>query len=94
LVVQADKGIEIIEAQGVNIKNISLLTKDTTQLISLQNSSAVTFDQLKPLSNYNTFLNISGEKSADINLLNSNIEDAKQKTSFTFGAKQTALKIK
>ena len=94
LVVQADKGIEIIEAQGVNIKNMSLLTKDTTQLISLQNSSAVTFDQLKPLSNYSSFLNISGEKSADINFLNSNIKDAKQKTSFTFGAKQTALKIK
>ncbi len=94
LVIQAKKGVEITEAQGVSIKNMTLLTKDTTQLISIQNSSAITLDSFKPLNTYNTLLNISGDKSKNIKLLNSNLKDAKEKTSFIFGAKPAALTIK
>ena len=94
LTIQSDKGIEIIEAQGVNISNMNLVTKDKGQLIFIQNSTAVTFNSFKPLGSYKTFLNLVGEKSNDINFINSDIRDVKQKTSFTFGAKQSALKIK
>lgn len=95
LVIQSDKGVEIIEGQEVNIKNLTLLTKNkTAPLMSVQNSTAVTLDSFKPLSTYNNFLNISGEKSNGINLLNLAIKDAKQKTTFTLGAKPSALKIK
>ena len=93
-VIQADAGIELVEAQGISIKNMSLLTRKSSNLISIRNSSAVNFDGFKALSNYQSFAEIAGAKTANINFINTPIKDAKQKSTFTFGAKPSVLNIK
>ncbi|WP_442794171.1 glycoside hydrolase family 28 protein [Pelobium manganitolerans] len=93
-VIQADAGIELVEAQGISIKNMSLLTRKSSNLISIRNSSAVNFDGFKALSNYQSFAEIAGAKTANINFINTPIKDAKQKSTFSFGAKPSVLNIK
>jgi polygalacturonase len=92
LVIQAKKGVEITEATGISIKNLSLSVPKTNPLISIDNSNKVTFDSFKSISDYQTLLNITGNKTEGISLLNSNV--SKDKITFNAGANQSSLTIK
>ena len=92
LVIQAKKGVEITEATGISIKNLSLSVPKTNPLISVDNSSKISFDSFKSISDYQTLLNLSGNKTEGISLLNSNV--SKDKITFSAGALPNALTIK
>ena len=94
IVIQSKKGVEITEAANVTIKNMSLLSTDSSPLISIGNSTAVSFNTFKPLTDFKTLFKISGEKTMGISLLNSAIPSALEKTTFDFGATNQSLSIK
>jgi hypothetical protein len=73
---------------------MSLLSTDSSPLISIGNSTAVSFNTFKPINDFKTLFKISGEKTARISLLNSAIPSALEKTTFDFGATNQSLSIK
>lgn len=68
-VIQANKGLECTEGEAVLLKNISLITRDST-VMKIRNSQAVTMDTITYGENAGTLLNVSGVKTRGIRLLN------------------------
>jgi polygalacturonase len=94
VVIEAKHGIEITEAANISLKNITLLASKTDPLIAVGNSADVTFSSFKPLGDFKTLINISGEKTSGINLSTSLNAIDKQKIVFSNGANPSSLKIK
>jgi polygalacturonase len=84
------KGADVIEAQGIFLKNIYFESKETTPLINVQNSSNIAFDHIT-YGNTQLLLKISGKKSQQIKLLNTETSKAKNKVEFSSGATENAL---
>jgi polygalacturonase len=94
IVIQSDKGVEISEASNVTFKNLSLLTTKTDPLIAVGNSKQISFNALKPLADFKTLLNVSGEKTSGVSISNSTIPAAKEKVTYSLGANSSSLIIK
>lgn len=94
VVINAKHGIEITEAANISLKNITLLASKTDPLIAVGNSADVNFSSFKPLGDFKTLINISGEKTSGINLSTSLNAIDKQKIVFSNGANPSSLKIK
>jgi polygalacturonase len=84
------KGADVIEAQDVFLKNIRFESKETSPLINIQNSSNITFDHIT-YGDTQLLFKISGKKSQQIKLLNTDISKAKTKVEFGSGAAENAL---
>ena len=75
--IECNKGLLCIEAENVNLKNITLLTQD--KLIGqIQNSQNVTLDNIKFGTNADTFLNVQGSRSKTIRYVNTDIMKLKK----------------
>ncbi|MCU0469956.1 MAG: glycosyl hydrolase family 28 protein [Arcicella sp.] len=73
---ECNKGLLCIEAQDINLKNITLLTQDNT-IGQIQNSQNITLDGMKFGNNAETFLKVQGTRSKAIRLLNTDIKNVK-----------------
>jgi polygalacturonase len=91
MTIKADKGVEIIDANDVSLKNIKLDIKDAKQLTYIENSSNIVLDGIKSLKATDLFLNINGDKMGKVELLHSDASNAKTKTEFNYGANKTVL---
>ena len=93
MVLKADKGAELIEAQHIGLKNIRLVTADTTQpVVYVENSSDLHFDNLKYNAGANLLFSINGNKSTNINVANTDRSKAVHDAAFNYGAAQGSLK--
>jgi DNA sulfur modification protein DndE len=81
-VLQSNKGFICIEGENINLKNVSLFTKDKT-VMQILNSSNVTMDGITYSDDRDLLLNITGDRSKAIKLLNT--DDKKAKKSIEFG---------
>ena len=88
MVLQAKKGIDIQEASGVNIKNVTLVTKETNPVAYVLNSSNILFDKIKFNTGAELLLQVQGERTGSIKLLNIDTSKAKKKLDVGFGAKE------
>jgi polygalacturonase len=84
------KGVDVIEAQDIFLKNIRFESKETSPLINVQNSSNITFDHIT-YGDTQLLFKISGKKSQQIKLLNTDASKAKNKVEFGSGAAENAL---
>ncbi|MFC0512924.1 glycoside hydrolase family 28 protein [Mucilaginibacter angelicae] len=84
------KGADVIEAQNIFLKNIHFEGKETNPLINIQNSSSVTFDHIT-YGDTQLLFKISGKKSQQIKLLNTDASKANSKVEFSSGAAESAL---
>jgi len=91
VVLQADEGIDIQEATNINLKNITMLSKNTRPVTYVLNSDSITIDNLKFKDSAEVLLQVQGERAKEVKLLNSNITAAKQKLVADFGASETAV---
>jgi DNA sulfur modification protein DndE len=74
--IECNKGLLCVEAENINLKNVTLLTQD--KLIGqIQNSQNVTLENIKYGSNAETFLNVQGSRSKAIRLLNTDVSKLK-----------------
>ncbi|NVM62278.1 polygalacturonase [Mucilaginibacter sp. SG538B] len=84
------KGADVIEAQNIFLKNIHLESKETSPLINIQNSNNLAFDHIT-YGNTELLFKVSGKKSQQIKLLNTDAVKAKNKAEFASGATKNAI---
>ena len=91
ITIKADKGAELIEANGISLKNVTLDIKDSKQLVYVENSGAITLDNIKSIKPTNLFLSVNGDRSGKIELLHTNTANAKNKAEFNYSADKNLL---
>lgn len=89
-VLQSNKGFVCIEGENINLKNVSLFTKDKT-VMQIQNSTNVTMDNIQYSDGKDLLLNITGDRSKGIRLLNTDEKKAKKNIEFGGNASGKAL---
>ncbi len=93
IVIKSMLGVEIMEAEGINLKNIKIQGSKAGSLIYVENSNRISFDSIN-YSDTNVFLTVSGERSKAIKLSNTDMTKAKTKTLFTNDATVSAVEMK
>ena len=66
---QSNRGFVCIEGENINLKNVTLITKSKT-VMQVQNSKNVTMDGITYAGQRDILLDISGERSEGIKLIN------------------------
>ncbi|MDP3915184.1 MAG: glycoside hydrolase family 28 protein [Bacteroidota bacterium] len=74
-VISARIGVELIEAENITLKNIRLVTKETKPVIAIENSSSLTIDSLKYNKNTDLLFKVSGNRSGNIDVFNTNVSN-------------------
>jgi polygalacturonase len=92
MVFKTDKGAELIEANNIGLKDITFDCKDTKPLIYIENSSQINLNSIK-YANAEQLLSINGERSGQIELMNTNTSTAKNKAEFKYGADDKMLTV-
>jgi hypothetical protein len=90
-VLQANEGIDIQEASGITLNNITMVSKNTNPVNYVLNSDNITINHLKYKDSTELLLQVQGERSKEIKLLNTNTALAKQKLVTDFGATNTMV---
>jgi polygalacturonase len=93
MVLQAKDGLDCTEATGLHLKNVKLITENTNPVMNIHNSKDITLDKIGYKNGAELLLNVTGEKSANINLINTDASKAKNKVEFSFGATEKALRM-
>ena len=94
MVLKAKQGASIIDAQGIALKDIRLITSDTTPVIYVENSSNLHFDNITYNAGAGLLFSINGNKSANISVANTDRSKAVHDAAFNYGAAQNALQQK
>lgn len=90
MVLQAKHGLDMTEGSNITLKNVQFLTRNTDPVLYVHNSSNITLDNIK-YNQAELLLNVSGEKSAGIRLINTDASRAKEKLRFEYGASEKSL---
>ncbi len=93
MVLQAEKGIELIDASAIKVINVDLITKETRPVVLVDNSSQLVFDHLKFNANSDLLFEIKGARNQDIEVLNTDVKKAKTKVEYGQGAQAKGLKL-
>ncbi|MEO7310352.1 MAG: glycoside hydrolase family 28 protein [Chitinophagaceae bacterium] len=94
LVLKTNKGIEIIEAANISLKNVQLSVSKTNPVVYVENSSKVSFDTLKFNDNAEVLVNLNGERTKAISFIHTDSRKASAGATFTNGATEKELTIK
>lgn len=93
-VLQSKQGIYCEEAEGISLKNITVLSQDTNPVITVENSNKVCLDNIKYKSDADLLINVGGDRTKDIRLLNTDMSKSKKQTGFFDNATEKALSLK
>ncbi len=91
LVLQTDKGVELTDAGGIHLENVQLIAKETKPVISITNSNHLTFDGIQYGTNADVLFSVTGQRSEDINVKNTDLTKARTKAEFSQGAVEKQL---
>lgn len=90
MVLQAKQGLDMTEGSDITLKNIQLVTKEVDPVMNVHNSQNITLDKIS-YNNADLLLNVSGEKTKGIKLLNTDTKKSKKSVEFSYGATNGAL---
>lgn len=90
---QAEEGAILIDASGITCKNVALLSEKTEPIISIENSQKITFDNIEVSKGAKRFFTISGDRTQNITVLKTKLEQASQKVEWKSGAIESVLSI-
>jgi DNA sulfur modification protein DndE len=90
-VLQADEGIDIQEASGITLNNITMISKNTNPVAYVLNSDNITIDNLKYNNSAEVLAQVQGERTKDVFILNTDVSKAKQKLVAGFGTADAAV---
>ena len=76
--IEADKGLLCQEAENIRFKNVTLLSTNTQPVLEVQNSKNISLDNIHYASGADLLLRVSGDRSQDIRLTNTNTKLAKK----------------
>ncbi|MFN8252855.1 MAG: glycosyl hydrolase family 28 protein [Ferruginibacter sp.] len=92
VVMNVDEGIDIQEASNITLNNITMMTKNTNPVAYVLNSDNITINHLKYKDSADVLAIVQGERSKNINILNTDITKAKQKLQTGFGVTEAEVK--
>lgn len=84
-------GAEIIESNGIHLKNIQLLSDKTKPVVYVENSNNIELNGITYSSNPELFLSVNGEKSGNIEVINTNVLNVKTQVQYNHGANSAML---
>jgi polygalacturonase len=93
MTLQANEGLDMTEGSGIALKNVAVYSRNTNPVLNIHNSKNITLDKVS-YNNAELLLNVSGEKSAGIVIVNTDRSKAKKAVEVSYGAKEEAVKIK
>jgi len=91
MVLQANRGMDIQEATGIRFRNITMISKESDPVIDITQSDNLVFDNIKYKDGSQVLFRINGERSANINLKNTDVSKAGKKAIFELGASDKSL---
>jgi len=91
--IQARKGIEIIEATGIFLKNVNVITEDTNPVVQIQNGANVSVNGLKYKNGSTLLFNLTGEKTKGIKISATDVSKAKKSSNVGAEVSKNALEI-
>jgi polygalacturonase len=94
MVLQVNKGFDIQEATGISFKNIKVISDETKPVIDVVQSDKLMFDNITYKDGAELLFRISGERSSNINIRNTDASKAKEKISYELGASEKSVTIK
>ncbi|MCX6209683.1 MAG: glycoside hydrolase family 28 protein [Bacteroidetes bacterium] len=92
MTLQAKIGVDIQEATGINIKNVNIISKENNPLLYVLNSDAIVFDKVQYKA-ADVLVQVEGDRSGNVKVLNTDASKAKKKMEIGFGAKEETIKI-
>ena len=92
-VLQAREGIDIQEASGVTLNNITMLSRTTNPVAYVLNSTGIIINNLKYVDSVENLLRVQGPKSKDIQLINTDVKRSTRPVVAEFGANAAVVKI-
>ena len=93
IVLQTTKGVEIIDANNISLKNIQFNCENTKPLIYVENGSNLTFNGIRYNHNVEQLFSVNGEKSGNIKVVNTDSSDVRNKVEYSNGAGTSILKF-
>ncbi|RDC56731.1 glycoside hydrolase family 28 protein [Pedobacter chinensis] len=91
--IQARKGIEIIEATGIFLKNVNVITEDTNPVVQIQNGANVSVNGLKYKDGSTLLFNLTGEKTKGIKISATDVSKAKKSSNIGAEVGKNAMEI-
>ena len=94
MVLQAKDGLDVTEGTNIVMKNIQFITKNTNPVLNIHNGNGITLNNIAYNSESELLLNVSGDKSKNIQLTETDMGKARNKVTFTYGAPESAVVMK
>jgi len=94
MVLRAKKGFDIQEASGITFRNIKMISAETNPVIDIVQSDKLTFDKISYKDGSELLFRISGERSRDIDIKNTDASKAKEKIAYELGASEKSVTVK
>ncbi len=91
MTLRTQKGIELIEAEDISLKNINVVSTETNPVVYIDNGSKITLDNIKYNNNADLLFSINGEKSSVITVSKTDVSKAMRKSIFVNGATESSL---
>lgn len=91
MVLQADKGIDVQEASNITFRNIKVISKETNPVVDVIQSDNLVFDNITYKEGAELLFRISGDRTKEIKVKNTDASKAKDKASFELGAEAKVL---
>jgi polygalacturonase len=86
MVLQADKGIDVQEATGITFKNIKVISHETKPVVDIVQSDKLVFDNITYKDGAELLFRVSGDRSKNITIKNTDATKAKEKITYELGA--------
>jgi len=93
MVLQADKGIDVQEATGISFKNIKVISTDTKPVVDIVQSDKLLFDNITYKDGAELLFRVSGDRSSNITIKNTDASKAKEKITYELGATDKSVTI-
>ncbi|MBF9221810.1 glycoside hydrolase family 28 protein [Hymenobacter ruricola] len=77
-VLESKKGLVCQEAENIRLKNVALISTDTAPVMEVQNSHNIALDGIRYTSGAELLLRVTGDRSQDIRITNTNTKLAKK----------------
>ena len=94
MVLKANKGAELIEAQHIDLAHIQLVTRESAPVVYVENSSDLRFQDIRYATGAGLLFSINGDKCANIRVTDTDRSKAVHDAAFNYGAAQGAFDLK
>ena len=78
VLIESKTGLLCQEAENIRFKNVTLLSTDTRPVLEVQNSQNIGLDGIHYANGADLLLRVSGDRSRDIRVTNTDTKQAKQ----------------